>query len=176
MGRRGWPTPLVTGESEGFTWGTATHNADRHLGVPVVGRWVACQAEFPWLIVDWASGAGTHTLVNRLHLHPDVAVRSVRADCVELGLDEQRLYVTGFGPGELRINEGWYCPEFGVRIANRVLEWHYTGSLPAAVGWIVSAALPEHAPTLTWESQTLRLEVCDGIDQAIQIGTGPLCR
>lgn len=173
MGRRGWPTPLVTGESEGFTWGTATHNAYRHLGVPVVGRWVACRPEFPWLIVDWALGSGTHKLVNRLHLHPDVTVRAVRPDCVELSLDELQIYVTAFGPGELRIDEGWYCPDFGNRIANRVLEWHYTGSLPAAVGWIMSAALPDEAPGLYWDHKSIRVETNDGVGTAIRIAAVP---
>ena len=43
MGYRGWPTGLECGQTHGFHWARAAHNAYRRLGVPKLGRWLACR-------------------------------------------------------------------------------------------------------------------------------------
>ncbi len=65
MGYRGWPRGLKSGETHGFHWARATHNAYRRLGVPKVGRWLACRPGGPWLCVDWALGKGRRRLSSR---------------------------------------------------------------------------------------------------------------
>jgi uncharacterized heparinase superfamily protein len=159
MGRRGWPGRLQFGETDGFAWARTTHNAYRHLRIPTVGRWIACRPEFPWLIVDWALGTGTHQLTNRLHLHPDVRVRSQTSQGVRLELGDASYFVTGLGPGRLAIAEGWYCPEFGCRIRNAVLQWDVACRLPAAVGWCLSREPIGMAPTLEVTSQAVEVRL-----------------
>src|SRR5262249_49892141 len=62
MGYRGRPTGLETGRTGQFDWARSSHNAYRRVGVPKVGRWVACRPGGPWLIVDWVIGEGQHRL------------------------------------------------------------------------------------------------------------------
>ncbi len=176
MGRRGWPGRLQVGETDGFAWARATHNAYRHLRVPTVGRWIACRPALPWLIVDWAVGTGTHQLTNRLHLHPDVRVRSQSSLCVHLELDTTSYFLTGLGPGRLTIAEGWYCPAFGCRIRNAVLQWDVTCPLPAAVGWCLSREPISTAPTLDVTSETVEVRLPrDGSEQRFRVPVSPTC-
>jgi uncharacterized heparinase superfamily protein len=176
MGRRGWPGRLQFGETDGFAWARATHNAYRHLQVPAVGRWIACQSAFPWLIVDWAVGTGTHQLTNRLHLHPDVRVRSQTSQGVHLELDKASYFVTGLGTGRLTIAEGWYCPEFGRRFRNAILQWDVACELPAAVGWCLSHEPIGTAPTLKVTSETVEVRLPrDGSEQRFRVPVSPMC-
>ncbi|MFW6124506.1 MAG: heparinase II/III domain-containing protein, partial [Pirellulales bacterium] len=136
MGYRGHPGGLVTGESGGFHWARATHNAYRRLGVPRVGRLVACRPSL-WLIVDWAEGRGRHRLSERLHVHPDFQVEPTDGG-FRLRCDEFELHIAPLAPGEERIEQGWYCPHFGCRQESRVLLWACECELPRACGWAVT--------------------------------------
>jgi len=123
MGYRGWPQGLMAGESNGFHWGRATHNAYRRLGVPVVGRWVACRPGGPWFCVDWAEGTGSHRLTNRLHLHPDLDVKQASDGEIRIGLGGTELRLRPLTPGSLELTSGWYCPQLGHRLRCPVVQW-----------------------------------------------------
>lgn len=135
MGYRGWPSPLATGQSEGFQWARASHNAYRRLKVPRVGRWLACRPGGPWLCVDWAEGRKQHQLSSWLHLHPEVVAEKTAEDEVRLNLHGLPLRLRYLTPGAVSISKGWYCPEFGVRIPSLALRWTNTTELPAVSGW-----------------------------------------
>lgn len=149
MGRRGWPTELICGEAGAGHWASAAHNAYRRLGVHRVARWIRCDDEGGWLIVDAAFGRGSHELVNRLHLHPDVHVTRLSDVTVRLERAGVNRWVSAIGGGELSLVDGWYCPRFGERIVNRVIEVRLQPSLPAAVGWQFSADGPARAAQLS---------------------------
>jgi uncharacterized heparinase superfamily protein len=138
MGYRGWPSRLVRGQADGFDWASATHNAYRRLGVPVVGRWVGCRAGGPWFVVDWAEGNGKHQLVSRLHLHPDVQAEQIELDRIRICREGLALNLQTLTPGTLSLKDGWYCPEFGQRQPNRVVEWAAAGPLPVTCGWVLT--------------------------------------
>lgn len=135
MGRRGWPSPMKSGTTHGFSWVMATHNAYRHLGGMKVGRWIACRPEGPWIIFDWAIGKGRHRFANRLHLHPDVEVMAMEKSKVSIQLHECAGTMSLIGSGELSLGGSWYCPEFGDRAARPVLEAAYEGELPFFTVW-----------------------------------------
>lgn len=163
MGYRGHPSRPECGWVDEFAWCRATHNAYRRLGVPQVGRWLACRPNGPWLCVDWAAGAGRHTLVDRLHLFPDVQIAVENADRVRLAIGERRLVVRSLTGDAITVGSGWYCPDFGVRQEARVLEVHRDVQLPALMGWIVEnadadsqvslAALPTGGVQLHWRTR-----------------------
>lgn len=137
MGRRGWPTQLIAGQSDDGWWAQASHNAYRHRGVPVVGRWILCRDD-GWVIVDGAEGEGAHALVSRLHLHPDVLLTRLSDSSVKVERAGVVRCLSMIGRGELFVTSGWYCPRFGERLANRVVEAQFAGRLPAAVGWHIT--------------------------------------
>lgn len=171
MGYRGWPGPLTTGQSEDFHWAQATHNAYRRVGVPDVGRWIACRAGGPWFSVDWADGRGWHHVLNRLHLEPSVTAEKTGPDEVALTSGAGRWRLQSLGQGELTIADGWYCPRFGLRTANKVVTWTVRAALPCVGGWSLSpwnmngrAALDRGnalRPVLTWHAagKTVTLNV-----------------
>ncbi|MBX3440195.1 MAG: alginate lyase family protein, partial [Planctomycetaceae bacterium] len=117
MGYRGHPSALVSGETDGFHWCRAHHNAYRRLEVPVVGRWLACRSKGPWFCVDWAAGRGRHDLITRLHLSPEVSLTQVDAHSVAVELATHSIRIRSLTDAEITIGEAWYCPDFGVRRA-----------------------------------------------------------
>jgi len=138
MGYRGWPGALEAGEDHGFHWARATHNAYRRLGVPRVGRWLACRPGGPWLCVDWAEGKRRHQVSNWLHLHPDVNAQLVSDDNVRLSIDGIVLRLRHLTPGQINLTTGWYCPEFGRRLQCPVVRWTAEATLPLLCGWYLT--------------------------------------
>ena len=62
---------------------------------------------------DEIVGRGQHCVESRVHLHPDVRVQR-EGQVVYLGRGENRCRVE-VEAGELRREQGWYCPRFGIR-------------------------------------------------------------
>jgi len=169
MGYRGWPRGFASGETHGFHWARACHNAYRRLGVPTVGRWVACRPDGPWFFVDWAEGKGTHKLTSRLHLHPDFDAEVSAADEVLIRGPGGAYRLRALTPGSVAVTKGWYCPGFGRRIATSVVECSATVTLPAVCGWFFApedvdgeAALSRddgQEPVLSWRDDVNRLQL-----------------
>lgn len=150
MGRRGWPSPLLCGTGNGVAWASATHDAYRHLGVERVGRWIGCCAGGDWLIADWAAGRERrHTLINRMHLHPEVQVRHESPTLLLLERNGVRRWLRALGSGRMQVVRGWYCPQFGERIANPVVELRTQAAPPAVLGWEFSREPSAVSPTLS---------------------------
>jgi hypothetical protein len=94
---------------------------------------------------------------------------------VRLELDKASYFVTGLGPGRLAIAEGWYCPEFGCRIRNAVLQWDVACQLPAAVGWCLSREPIGTAPTLEVTSETVEMRLLrEGSEQRFRVPVSPM--
>jgi len=135
MGYRGWPSGLVAGEEAGFHWACACHNAYRRLGVPRVGRWMACRPGGPWLCVDWGEGRGRRDLSARLHLHPDVSAEKVGEDRVRLQVGRTVLDLRYLTAGRVTVSAGWYSPRLGHRLRCPVVRWSASAALPAVCAW-----------------------------------------
>lgn len=138
MGYRGWPERLSSGTCDGFDWAYASHNAYRRLGVPRIDRWVVCRQAGGWFVVDQAHGTKRHKLTNRLHLHADVIAVQESERTVRLIVGSDEYILSSLTPGNLRLTEGWFCPEFGKRIPAPVVEWSTNAALPAVSGWCLT--------------------------------------
>ena len=151
MGYRGHPSPLEHGREGGFDWCRATHDAYRRIGVPLVGRWLACRAGGPWFFVDWAMGEKDrrHELIDRLHLAPDVSIVSESPHAVSIKVGERSLEVRSLSDAVMTIEQGWYCPDFGVRHEASVLTLNRSSALPACMGWMVQEAGQDNRASLT---------------------------
>jgi hypothetical protein len=138
MGYRGWPRDFTSGKHGDFWWARAEHDAYRRLGVPRVGRRLACRPGGPWYCMDWASGLGRHRLTTTLRFHPDVEIKPMAEDRLRIRHGETVLCLRWLTPGRTRLTRGWYCPEFGLRRECPVAEWTTTTGLPACCGWSLS--------------------------------------
>ena len=141
MGYRGQPQPLQCGEAAGFQWAQSSHNAYRRLGAGTVGRWIGCRPQ-TWVCLDWAMGNGTHKVASRLRIHPEFNVMDGDEPGHYLLSDGSRtlhLRWLALGPAaQLTIEQGWYCPEFGIREPIPVLTWSTHAQLPMWSGWALS--------------------------------------
>ena len=139
MGYRGHPQLIDEGHQEDHWWCHASHDAYRRLGVPVVARHMECRNDGTWSCMDVLWGSGQHTLVSRLHLHPEVIVATVESTIIELLVGGEKVRITFEGTdGKLTTRAGQYCPEFGVVIPNTVIEWTRHTKVPAVVKWTLT--------------------------------------
>jgi uncharacterized heparinase superfamily protein len=80
-------------------------------------------------IEDTVTGQGQHSVESRIHLHPDV-----QTQCDQEGIQLERagreVYIST-GDSTVRFENGWYCPEFGLRESNTVIVLGGDHSLPA---------------------------------------------
>ena len=142
VGQRGWPSTLTSGALQGehlTHFASAEHDAYRHLGVHV-GRWVSC-GNLSICCVDWIHGrTAEHELVTRIHLHPDIQVElsNESAKLVSPNSRTPPLTLRAL-KGVLSVRDGWYCPNFGQRRRNSVLEVSRRTSKPGVIGWHISA-------------------------------------
>jgi uncharacterized heparinase superfamily protein len=79
-------------------------------------------------VEDTVTGRERHTVESRIHLHPEVSVQRERNGIVAKrgGRD---LHIST-GDSTVRFENGWYCPEFGIRKSNRVVVLGGKQSLP----------------------------------------------
>ncbi len=140
MGYRGQPANLKQGEIEDFRWASASHNAFRRHGLPNVFRLVGSQTSETknqfWYCLDLAKGSKKNIgpLTGMLHFSPETSVIKRDEANFELEIDEYRFALSFFGTTEVKTMPGWYCPQFGVRQENTVLQYAFSPNQPA--GWL----------------------------------------
>ncbi len=155
MGYRGWPRDYQNGCDNGFAWARAYHNAYRRSRVPLIGRWIACRPGGPWVCLDWARGRGVHQLTSWLHLHPDVQLEQTSANEIELSTADVQCRLRYLTSGQLTIDKGRYCPEFGRQLESSVLKWTTRTELPGYVAW-----------SLNWDESQADVRVCQERDRS----------
>lgn len=124
------------------------HDGYARLGVRHERRFDAVPGT-GWRIQDLLVGHGHHTVVSRLRLHPALRWRKeVDGWHVITQVGEALLHVRPFGPGEARVEAGWYAERFGALSPCEVLALRYVGELPVLVGyWIRVPGAPSATPT-----------------------------
>lgn len=135
MGRRGHVRGTATGREGAFRWAAAIHDAYAPRDVPRVGRWMACRPGGPLVVADWAEGAGSHQLDSWFHLHPDAVDVRIVGPSVQLTIGPVQATLTLHTAGQLSLDTGWYCPDFGARIRATVIRGSHFGPLPATMVW-----------------------------------------
>jgi uncharacterized heparinase superfamily protein len=125
------------------------HGGYRHMGKGLThARWIAWLDEKAWFICDRISGHGKHTVQSFIHFHPSVRlghnsglIKAYGNSCV--------LSVLPFGFSGEELLHGWYCPEFGKRVANKVLMLTNMTSLPVECGYLLIPGLVDQAELST---------------------------
>jgi uncharacterized heparinase superfamily protein len=92
-------------------------------------------------VSDRVSGQGRHKIESFLHFHPDLQVERRGAREVQLSRDGVRVAMVTAGPtGELHLEEGRYCPEFGVCRDSAQLRVIVASDLPATITYSIEKA------------------------------------
>ncbi|WP_259057428.1 heparinase II/III family protein [Salinibacter ruber] len=86
-------------------------------------------------IEDSVTGEGRHTVESRIHLHPDVQVERSR-DYISLERAGRDVRISA-RDSTVRFENGWYCPEFGLRESNTVIVLGGDYSLPARLRYSI---------------------------------------
>lgn len=82
-------------------------------------------------VEDLVTGRGAHRLESRVHLHPDVQVQQTTRG-IQLTRDGVMCSVEA-DDVPIQVEDGWYCPRFGVRECNTVLVLRWEGTLPGRI-------------------------------------------
>lgn len=140
MGRRGWPGKLHAGKTGLFHWAWCTHNAYRHLGVPVVGRLIACAEGGPWVIVDWAEGVGTHSLISRLKLAPEWQIDHADDQGIRLRQGETELLIAvASRDAACQLEKARCFSDFGIAEDATACLQEVRESLPRLLSWRIGS-------------------------------------
>ena len=89
------------------------------------------------LIEDQVQGNGRYDVESRLHLHPDLTAVFDDGRVIVREGDRLIVAVTTAGSGTIITEQGWYCPEFGLKHECSVLVLKFQrAALPLKTGWI----------------------------------------
>jgi uncharacterized heparinase superfamily protein len=84
-------------------------------------------------IHDTIEGRGTHVVKSLVHLHPQVSLET-QGNKILLSVANASCFIEA-DEGAISIEEGWFCPEFGLRQKNKVLVLGGKHSLPAQLSY-----------------------------------------
>ncbi len=114
------------------------HDGYRRLkGKPVHHRQVVRTGR-SYFIEDRVEGDGAHRVESRLHIHPDLDL-DWTSDEVAVKCKGEFLAAISSVQGQvIEKEEGWYCPEFGVKRPCSVLKISLPeAALPCRTGWVI---------------------------------------
>lgn len=140
--RRAKPVDVVHYEHEALVCFQGSHTGYDHLpGKPRHMRRVLLVQGRYWIIYDEIRGTGAHIAESFLHFHPHIPL-SREAPNWQAAFPGGSLCVVFFGDGAAECMpptekppQGWYCPEFGLRLPQPVLRATVQGRLPLRFGW-----------------------------------------
>jgi uncharacterized heparinase superfamily protein len=87
-------------------------------------------------IHDTIAGRGTHVVKSLVHLHPLVSLET-QGNKILLRAANTSCFIEA-DEGSMSIEEGWFCPKFGLKQKNKVLVLGGTVSLPTQLSYRIS--------------------------------------
>jgi len=146
--RRAYPVDVVWDErGPELAYAIGAHSGYRRLSGRVMHRrWVCWIERRCWLICDHVTGAGTHQVESLIHWHSQVEIvraptpsqaGQVRCGGMDLQVLPFAVNAVSCYRGEIAPIQGWYAPEFGLRIPNHVWGFQREGELPLWLGYVL---------------------------------------
>lgn len=110
-------------------------------GRPIHARTITYDGRGEWVIEDRLTGRGRHHLESYVHVHPDFQVSETPKGFVIAERGGQAIaLIESLTPCEVRVERGWYFPEFGVKSEKDVIVLSRTGEAPLGLGYRVTKA------------------------------------
>lgn len=139
VARRAYPRDLVLEQSEKSVFVSCAHNGYMRLsGQPVHKR--SWQLTLGKLVVRDRVEGDFQTAVGYLHFHPDIKVTAIDRRSYLLRLpgsgQEVQLFVLN---GAARIEQGFYAPEFGIRLKSQCLAVRFetNNDIAVEISWSI---------------------------------------
>jgi len=129
VARRGYPQEVAwQPTTTGFAL-SGWHNGYRRLrGRPVHHRMIECDGVHGLTVTDRITSSRAVKAISRLHLHPSCRVTSRNGTRIEIGQPEGQIYVVCDEGYAMKIEDGWFFPQFGLRERNEVLAFETSGT------------------------------------------------
>jgi len=129
VARRGHPHDVVWNPSgEGFVLSGWHDGYQRLSGAPIHYRQFIRRRDTFLEISDRVESRRPVRIVSRVHLHPDCLIKSHRGNQIEISYPGGQFRITFSGEGDLKFKSSYYCPEFGRRLDNKVINFISSGS------------------------------------------------
>ena len=97
-------------------------------------RTLTCKQGGPWIFEDRLLGRGRHLVESFIHIHPDFDVECRGEEFHVLDKDGRTIFLVDIqSPCDVDLEQGMYCPEFGVKRSNWVLVLRKTTRLPTTL-------------------------------------------
>jgi uncharacterized heparinase superfamily protein len=129
VARRGYPRDVQWRPSEKGLSISGWHNGYCRLrGRPVHHRKVEWDCENGLTVTDRITSSRAVNAVSRLHLHPTCTVVRMNEAGIEVEHPKGRVRITCPNGGIVRIEDGWYFPQFGLKERNKVLAFERSGT------------------------------------------------
>lgn len=107
------------------------HDGYRRLpGKVVHRRTIGYDSAEGWSVCDALQGGGIHAMESFIHLHPDFTAEVAGGSIKVLEAGEQPVATIEVEGAAIRLEQGWYFPEFGVRFENVLIVLSCEGRLP----------------------------------------------
>ena len=121
------------------------HNGyERLAGKPIHKRHMSYDGKGSWVIKDMLEGRGTHRMESYIHIHPDfhvvqseVGIRIIEPNGSTVAIIET------LGQSQIRVEQGWYFPEFGVKRENHVIVFTCSGESPLGLNYRIRKVLSQ---------------------------------
>jgi uncharacterized heparinase superfamily protein len=129
VARRGYPHDVQWQPCDnGFSISGRHNGYCRLRGRPEHGRGIEWDRDGQLTVSDRITASVPVQAVSRLRLHPTCRARLVQPNEVEIDFPAGAVRVTGLGDCPLRLENGWYFPEFGVKEEIKVITVEGTGT------------------------------------------------
>jgi hypothetical protein len=89
-----------------------------------------------WVIEDMLEGSGAHRMESYLHIHPDYQVvpSGTTLRVIEPSGSPIAIIET-LEASQMKVEQGWYFPEFGVKRENHVIVFTCSGKIPLSLSY-----------------------------------------
>lgn len=146
VARRARPThACIEQPAAGSVRFTGAHDGYARLaGKPIHKRSMSYDGQESWLIEDMLEGSGAHRMESYLHIHPDYhVVPNGSALRVIEPSGSQIAIVETLEASQMRVEQGWYFPEFGVKRENDVIVFTCSGQIPLSLSYRIRKAVSQ---------------------------------
>ena len=129
VGRRGYPRDVNWKPcNSGFTL-SVWHDGYRRLpGDPTHYRQFTWDESAGLVVSDKICASQPQAVVSRLHLHPSCKIEQLKDSTALLSYPAGEFKVLFSGKGRLSVENSYYCPQFGLSIANKALAFTLAGT------------------------------------------------
>ena len=86
--------------------------------------------------MDMLEGRGTHRMESYIHIHPDFQVVQSEEDIRVIEPNGSTMaIIEALGASQMRVEQGWYFQEFGLKRENHVIVFTCSGEIPLGLSY-----------------------------------------